>query len=380
MDRSFLADHRAQYHAALHQRCLPYWLTHGCDDERGGFFAPLYADGHRNQKSGWNQGRGLWVFSRYYRLHGGDARYLAAATRARDFFLRHGFDERGDGLSLLAADGCRLAGPSSVYTDIYWIHGLAEHALASGDSDSLDAAGYSLQRVRQRIVAPEFEHSLTVYTRPHQVLAVWFLLLDALLDLPPDVESAALVDLCCERLLLNHLDISSGLFVELLAPDGTRFADAQGREVMPGHTAQACRVLLRLARQRGDDTLSARANGLLNSHLHAGWDPEYGGIFYLIDLADGHPVDADKNTWQQIEFLVALLAAYENTGASWAAEWYKLLYKWASEHHTDPLTGLWHTSADRSGEPPAEPMPLDLYHYPRMLMLNLECCERLLAI
>ena len=101
MNGDWLRSQERFYRTALDQHALPFWYAHGYDAEYGGFFAPIYADGHQqNQKSGWNQGRGLWIFSRYYR-YGRQARYLKAATHSRDFFFRRGFDALGDGLSLL---------------------------------------------------------------------------------------------------------------------------------------------------------------------------------------------------------------------------------------------------------------------------------------
>ena len=77
--------------------------------------------------------------------------------------------------------------------------------------------------------------------------------------------------------------------------------------------------------------------------------------------------------------MVALLALYEKTGAAWAGDGYAQLHQWARTHHTNPTTGLWHSTADRRGRPTTDRQPMDLYHYPRMLMLNLESVERQLT-
>ena len=51
MDGDLLRSQRAFYRTALDQHALSFWYAHGYDAERGGFFAPVYADGHQqNQK------------------------------------------------------------------------------------------------------------------------------------------------------------------------------------------------------------------------------------------------------------------------------------------------------------------------------------------
>ncbi len=44
-----LRSQRVFYRTALDQHALPFWYAHGYDAERGGFLAPVYADGHQQE-------------------------------------------------------------------------------------------------------------------------------------------------------------------------------------------------------------------------------------------------------------------------------------------------------------------------------------------
>ena len=376
-----LTELRDLYRRLLFGEFIPFWHAHGIDRELGGFFSavPGQAASGSAHKTGWDQGRGIWTFARLHNRHGRDPRHLEAAQKARAFMFRHGRDGQGDWVNGLTREGRATVQAVSVYTDIYLVHGLVELFKADGDPEGLSVAVRTARRIGERIVAPDFQHSLSVYTRPHRVNAVWFLLLSALTDLlqvHPDEELEGLAAACVTNMLERHLDPRTGLFIETLAPDGSRFDDAQGHEVMPGHSAQACWMLMEEARRTENRQVFNQAVEILRRHVEAGWDPEFGGVLYLIDDRDLRVVDPGKNAWQQEEFLVALMKVYEYTRLPWASEWYGRVHRWAFGKLADPEYGQWYTVADRQGRPPAFPSRKDLYHYPRMLTLNLESLER----
>jgi N-acylglucosamine 2-epimerase len=376
-----LAELRDLYHHALFEAFIPFWYAHGIDPELGGFVSAVSGQTIPTDapKSGWDQGRGVWIFAHLYNEHDRDPRHLEVAQRARAFMLRHGRDARGDWVYGLTRDGRATAEAVSIYADIYAMHGLVELFRADGDPEGLRVAVETARRIAERIAAPDFQHSLSVYTRPHRVNAVWFFYLSALTDLLkafPDEALEATAAACVRNMLEHHLDPRTGLFIELLAPDFSRFDDDQGHEVMPGHSAEACWMLMEEARRTKDREVFLQAVEILKSHIEAGWDPEFGGVFYLVDDRDLRVVDDGKNAWQQVEFMLALMKVYEYTHLPWASEWYGRVHRWAFEKHIDLKHGLWHSVADRQGRPPATPTRKDLYHYPRMLMLNLESLER----
>ena len=376
-----LEELRTIYRRNLFDECIPFWYEHGIDHDLGGFYSAVTRDGSlsNNGKRGWHQGRGIWIFAHYYNAWDRDPRYLEAAIQAREFMLRYGRDERGDWVAHLTREGHPTEGATSIYTDIYMVHGLAELFKADGDRTGIDVAEETAHRIFNRITDPTFQHSLSSYKRPHRVNAVWFFFLAALTDLlsvHPTDDLERFAQYCLDAMLTEHLDPATNLFIELLAPDTSRFNDTQGNEVMPGHSAQACKALMDEALRKQDRTLLLQAVDILKAHYEAGWDPELGGTFYLIDIRNGQPTDDNKNAWQQIEFMVGLLHAFEHTGADWASKYYGDVHRWAFEKHPDPEYGLWHQLADRQGRAPETNTTRDFYHHPRMLMWNLESIER----
>jgi N-acylglucosamine 2-epimerase len=376
-----LTELRELYKHTLLDECIPFWYDHGVDHKLGGFYSSVNRDGSlvATTKRGWHQGRGIYLFSRCFNRFDRDPRFLEAASRGRDFAFRHGRDPNGDWVASLSEDGEVTEGASSIFSDIYMAHGLGELFRADGEQQNLDVALATCKHIQDRITDPGFCHSLAMYSNPHRTNGVWFFFLGALTNLlevlpDPDLESYAAYAL--GAMLNEHLDSETNLFIETLTPQATPFDGKLGFEVMPGHSAEACITIMDEALRIKDTELFDRSASILKSHFEAGWDPEYGGVFFLIDKKDFSPVDDSKNTWQQVEFMGSLMQAFEHTHAAWASEYYGQVHRWAFEHLPDREFGLWHQMANREGLPPKDGTTRDMYHFPRTFMSNLESLER----
>ena len=85
----------------------------------------------------------------------------------------------------------------------------------------------------------------------------------------------------------------------------------------PGHAIEAGWMLLIEAQQQDLPDLKKTAiEDFIMSPLDTGWDKEYGGIFYFLDV-DGHdPTQLEwsmKLWWVHNETLISLLMAYQVT-------------------------------------------------------------------
>lgn len=127
----------------LTDNILPYWINKVEDHENGGFYGRI--DGHDNvhpeaEKGAILNARILWAFSAAYRVLG-DKDYLEAATRAKDYILRHFIDKEYGGVFWsLDYKGNPLDDKKQTYAIGFTIYGLSEYARATGDKQALAAA------------------------------------------------------------------------------------------------------------------------------------------------------------------------------------------------------------------------------------------------
>jgi len=366
-----LHEHRDLFRRCV-ERCLPFWYAHGVDHELGGFCEDVRDDGSRgsDNKGGWYQGLGIWVFAHFANRMGGEERYLEAARRAWQFTLRHGRDARGHWVMNMARTGATIEGATSVLTDVYLAHGLVELFHADSTDEYFDLARAALLQVRERIERPAPSASVPSYTEPHSVNGMWGAFLHAVSDYlrirPDDAELAALSDLCLQAVLTKHLDPGTGLIVEAVAPDGTPYTGRQRNLIKPGAGAETCTAIMIEADRRGDRDLRRTAAEMLRTHFDAGWDATYGGIYYETDL-DGRPVEDRKDAWAQAEFMRGLATAGATEADAWIGDAYARIHEWAFATYAAEPDDTWRISATREGRL-TDNRRLDLFHHPRMLL------------
>ena len=73
---------------------------------------------------------------------------------------------------------------------------------------------------------------------------------------------------------------------------------------------------------------------------------------HLIGIVPGSETGAmEMALWSLLGARGVDVLNWEQFGAAWAGDGYAQLHQWACTHHTDPTTGLWHSTADRRGRP-----------------------------
>ena len=132
----------------LENNILRFWLNRMQDHENGGFYGRI--DGnevlHKDaEKGAILNARILWSFSAAYRVLGGSAAeasdYLAAATRAKNYFIEHFIDPDYGGVYWsVDYKGRPLDTRKQFYAIGFAIYGLSEYARATGDREALDYA------------------------------------------------------------------------------------------------------------------------------------------------------------------------------------------------------------------------------------------------
>src|SRR5699024_6683016 len=115
--------------------------------------------------------------------------------------------------------------------------------------------------------------------------------------------------------------------------DGSFSDSFDGRLVNPGHGLEAMWFIMDLAEKNGDEELIRKATEISLKLVEYGWDKQYGGIFYFMDVK-GHPPQQlewdQKLWWVHLEAMIAMLKGYLHTGDKRCVEWYEKLhdYSW----------------------------------------------------
>lgn len=127
----------------LTRNILPFWMTRMKDDQRGGYYGQMTGGNElvkEAPKGGILNARILWTFSSAA-LHLRPEAYLAEAKRAKDYIFRHFFDDQYGGTYwMLHADGTPADTKKQIYSQAFFIYALAEYYRAGGDEEALSRA------------------------------------------------------------------------------------------------------------------------------------------------------------------------------------------------------------------------------------------------
>jgi N-acylglucosamine 2-epimerase len=90
-----------------------------------------------------------------------------------------------------------------------------------------------------------------------------------------------------------------GLILENVGVDGSFCDSFEGRLLNPGHAIEAMWFIMDLGKRMNDPELIQKACKIMLDTLEYGWDKEYGGIFYFMDVkgAPLQQLEWDQKLW-----------------------------------------------------------------------------------
>jgi len=388
MPRRSLKEYLDIYRRFLHDDIIPYWEKHGLDREYGGFLNCMKDDGTilSEDKYMWSQGRGLWTFSHIYRKYDRRDWIRGFIEKTCRFLVENAIDENGDFANRLSRTGERLDGPTSIYSDMFTAMGLTEYHRAVDDREMLELARKTARRIAWRIRQPDFDAVAPFSLKPgYHLQGVLFLslnMLTPLLEEVPDPELEAEAERCIDLIITRHMDEKRRLNIEMLDPEWNETDFPEGRDYVPGHGIECAWILMLEAKRRGNDDLMEKALEILRWHIEKGWDEEYGGIFWWLNIDGETPYEKNweyKLWWPHSEALLALMLAYEYSGDDWFMEWFERVHDYSFRTFPDRENGEWKQRLDRRGNPITQTLVLpvkDPFHLPRAVMFVIESIER----
>jgi N-acylglucosamine 2-epimerase len=141
--------------------------------------------------------------------------------------------------------------------------------------------------------------------------------------------------------------------METVGPSGDVYDHVDGRLLWPGHAIECAWFILHEAAARGSDAeLIGIGCQILDFMWRRGWDREYGGLLYFVDLHHrpaGEYWHDMKFWWPHNEAIIATLLAYHLTGREEYARWHQQVHDWSYARFPDPGRGEWYGYLHRDG-------------------------------
>ena len=388
-----LQEYHTLFREELLDSCVPFWLTHGVDQEYGGILNCLDREGnvYSEDKSVWMQGRAGWMFSYLYKHIEKKEEYLTFAKSCIDFAAKYCIDTDGRMYFTVTRDGRPLRKRRYWFSETFYIMANAEYYLATGDQACLDTARKYFDFVFRMYTDPStdpFKITPKSYaeTRNTKTLANPMILLNVASVLRnADSEN---FDLYTERMTILIEDIKKfhkpeyrATFENISDKDEVLLETSTRRVINPGHDIECSWFLLEEGMRRNDREIIALAQSMFDEAYELGWDKEYGGMIYFKDVL-GKPVEAYEHDmklwWPQNETIIASLMFYKLTGEKKYFEIFEQVTDYAFTHFSDRKYGEWFGYLRRDGKPTEPPCKGHTYKGPFHVMRMLAKCIEML--
>ena len=387
MKRERIDTLHSQYRSALLDDIIPFWLKHGLDHEHGGFLHCLDRDGSvfGTDKNIWVNCRGgIWMLAKLYNEIEARQEWLDAAASTMDFVEKHAFDWDGRMFFCVTRDGRPLRKRRYLFSESFGVIACAEYYRATGDEKYRERAKEIYRMMINYYRTPgALPPKIDPKTRRYKSHAMPMILIantQELRKIDSDPLYDEVVDDSLDQVLNQFWRKDERILLENVGLNGERLDSPEGRVVNAGHAIESSWFIIQEGRERQDDTIVKAGLEILETALEFGWDKEYGGILYFLDIEGKPPEQLEwdqKLWWPHAEALYASLLAYHVTGEAKYLNWFEKVHEWTFSHFPDPEYGEWFAYLRRDG---SVLLPLKggnwkgFFHTPRMLLL----CSQLL--
>jgi N-acylglucosamine 2-epimerase len=350
MNRTNIAHFRDLYRTGLLERVVPFWERHSVDREHGGFFMSLDRQGnvYGTDKPVWLQGRAVWLYATLYQQVEQRDDWLELARHGYDFLTQHAFDANGKMYFLLDRAGQPLRMRRYVYSEVFGIMAAAALHQATGEEEPRDRARSIFQKFLHTIQTPGvMTPKVNPDVRNMKGLAPLMCLIsvaDLMLKIDDQMPYEQIIDAATDEIFNDFVRDEDQCVLEAVNSDGTRLDEPDGRVMNPGHAIEAAWFMLEIARRRQNADLVNRAVQILDWSYDRGWDREFGGLYYFLDVAGKPPTQLEhdmKLWWPHCETLYASLLAWRLTGKEWYSQMFQQVHDYTFQHFPDSEHGEW---------------------------------------
>ncbi len=347
------------YEQELLNNVIPFWLDHSRDEEFGGYFSCLDRFGkvYDTDKFIWMQGREVWLFSMLYNKVDRRQEWLDMAIHGAEFLKNNGRDKNGNWYFSLTREGKPLVQPYNIFSDCFAAMGFGTLYNISNKDEYGNIARATFKNILHRRENPKGIYNKTISgTRDLKNFALPMILSNLSLELEHILEKDLVNNLLAEVVheVMEVFYIKDrGLIVENIGLDNRLSDSFEGRLFNPGHGLEAMWFIMDIGTRLNDRSLIEKAKDIALQLLEHGWDKDFGGIFYQMDI-DGHPplqLEWDQKLWWvHLEALVCLMKAYKLTGDQRAKVWFEKVHEYTWNHFRDSEYPEWYGYLNRKGE------------------------------
>jgi N-acylglucosamine 2-epimerase len=348
---------RDRIHRELYDNVLPFWLRHAPDRQWGGTFNCLDRDGRvwDTTKHMWLQGRLVWMLSKLYNTTAPRPEILDVARLGAEFLRKKARRADNRVYFSLTREGLPKSLQRKMYSECFYAMAMAEYARTTAD----ERLRFEARQMFEACVAYSKDPSLVgrpVYPHlpPVEALAPPMILLNMIEEIhdPGETTYDMIAVECVERIML-HVRSDLEVVLEHVAPDGSLVDSPEGRLLNPGHAIECAWFLIEWGRRKNDKEAIRAALRMIDWSFDRGWDTEFGGLYYFLDLEGHSPPALEWNMklwWPHCEAMVAFLMAFRETGDERYWDRFEQVTDWTFEHFSDPEFGEWFGYLDRRGE------------------------------
>ncbi len=355
-----LAKYAGQYKTELLESVVPFWMNHSKDSVSGGYFTCLNRRGEvfDTDKFMWLQGREVWLFSMLYNKVEKKQEWLEMALHGAEFMKKYGMDAHGNWYFSLTREGKPLIQPYNIFSDCFAAMAFSELYKATGNPEHKQIALNTFSNIQNRQNNPKGIYTKAFpETRPLKSFSLPMILCNLSLIME-DLLGTEHVNKTVQPLIKEVMEVfydkNSGLILESITPEGNFSDSFEGRLLNPGHSNESMWFMMDLAVRNNDKALINRCVEILLHTTEKGWDKQYGGIFYFLDVK-GLPVQQlewdQKLWWVHIETLISMAKAYRLTGNETCKNWFETIHEYAWNHFKDPEYPEWYGYLNREGKP-----------------------------
>jgi N-acylglucosamine 2-epimerase len=358
---SDLSQYAKLYQEELLEQIIPFWEKNSIDTDYGGYFTCLDRQGkvYDTDKFTWLQGRQVWLFAMLYNKVEKKQEWLDMALHGANFLLKNGRDDQGNWYFSLNQKGEPLVEPYNIFSDCFAAMAFGELYKSTNNEEHKEVAVTTYNKIIARQNNPKGKWSkahpgtrnLKNFSLP-MILCNLSLLLE---DVIGKENVDKMVPPLIEDIMTNFLNKEHGIIMENVFLDGSFCDSFEGRQINPGHGNESMWFLMDLAVRYKKPELIKQCEEILIRTTEFGWDKEFGGIYYFLDIK-GYPMQDlqwnQKLWWVHIETMISFAKAYKLTGNEKCKEWFLKLHDYTWNHFRDnEYQGEWFGYLTREGLP-----------------------------
>ncbi len=293
MKGSTLPNYEQVYLDGLLEDTLPFWIQHCVDDRHGGFMMALDQSGDvvDTDKGVWQQGRFTWMLGELYNQVEPRQEWLDLALHGADFLRRFCFDpEDGRMWFHVTRDGKPIRKRRYSFSESFAAIAFGELARATGDSDFRQLAQQTFQQFIDHNLDPQGVAPKFTETRPTRGIGFPMITIVTAQELRDSIGFDGAddwIDKSIQMIRDYHFHPDIQCVMETVGIDGQRIDHFDGRTLNPGHAIEGAWFILWEGMHRDDPSLIEMGCQMLDWMWDRGWDPEYGGMLYFVDVDGG---------------------------------------------------------------------------------------------